>query len=303
MKILLVVNKTLDRGGIKVFDGGYFCLYVPFLQLGHQVKFFDIADKNNNNSTFLKDVDSFKPDLIFCCLTGNQQFMPGEPDIQLFGEITRKGNIKTFNWFCDDTWRFDNFSSKVCSNFTYCSTPEPIYLQKYIDIGYNNILLGGWHSNIDMYIQSDKSTNLAFCGMLNSQRRRLQQLLEKYIPGTVFKHGISYEDMNLLYSRSKIGLNFSINANNGKTQMKGRMFEIPASRAVLLTEYTEGLEEFYELEKEIITFKTDKEMFEKIIYFLKNDSERVKIAEAGFNKFAKEHDSKVRLKNILSRIC
>jgi spore maturation protein CgeB len=106
------------------------------------------------------------------------------------------------------------------------------------------------------------------------------------------------------YSLSKIGVNFSVNANDPeqKTQMKARMVEVPASNSLLVTEYTPGIEEFFEINKEIICFKEEKEMIEKIKYLLNNDSVRNKIAEAGYRRFLKDHESKVRLKNILERV-
>lgn len=305
MKILLVINKTINRNGTEVFDSGYFNLYVPFLELGHQVYFYDIADKRNNNSYFLQTVKEFKPDLIFCCLTGNQRFMVGEPNIELFEEITKKGNIKTFNWFCDDTWRFESFSSKICNKFTCCSTPEPTYVQKYKDIGYNNIILGGWHSNPDLYINIHRKriVNVGFCGGLNQQRQKIFQIIQNSgCPLVEIKQNISYEDMLDLYCRSKIGVNFSVNANNGLTQMKQRVFEIPAAKALLITEYTKGLEEFFELNKEIITFTSQRELFDKIKFYLNNEFARKEIAQAGFVRFTKEHTSRIRLTNILKQI-
>ena len=41
MKILLVLNKTLPRGDNIKFDIGYYNFYIPLLEMGHEVYFYD----------------------------------------------------------------------------------------------------------------------------------------------------------------------------------------------------------------------------------------------------------------------
>ena len=109
MKIILVINKTLGRGTTTCMDAGYYNFYIPLLELGHDVLLYDTvwgADKS-----FTELVDDFKPDLLFCCVTGDSMITPREP-LEEIAQITKSNKIKTFNWFCDDTWRFDNFSKK-----------------------------------------------------------------------------------------------------------------------------------------------------------------------------------------------
>lgn len=302
MKILLVINKSLQRGNISRIDGGYWNLYIPMLQLGHEVKFYDIL--NGEKDSFKDIVEKFKPNLIFCCLTFNSSFAKYE-SLSEIEQITKKGNIKTFNWFCDDTWRFDSISKKVCWNFTACSTPEPTYVQKYKDIGYNNILLGFWHTNEDIIsLSNSKIHDIAFCGSLNHQRISLIDFIKKQNLKINNFFGVSQEDMLINYSSSKIGINFSKNENDPekKTQMKARMVEIPACKSLLVTEYTPGIETFFDVNKEIICFKDEKEMIEKIKYLLNNDPLREKISNAGHQRFLKEHTSKIRIKKILDEL-
>ena len=121
------------------------------------------------------------------------------------------------------------------------------------------------------------------------------------------------------YSRSKIGLNFSKNLNaadkqlqllrapgaftrRDKAQMKARMFEVPASKTLLLTEYTENLEDFFEIDKEIICFDNPSELLAKSKYLLEHPNIMNKITEQGHQRFLKEHESHVRLKKVLQEI-
>ncbi len=299
MRILLVANKFLPRSGKTRFDGAYWNIYIPLLTLGHDVRFYDTYF--GEDKAFESIVGDFKPELIFSILTFDKNFIKFEPTEQIKA-ITKNGNIKTFNWFCDDTWRFEKVSSKVCWDFTACSTPEPNYIHRYKDIGYSNILLGCWHTNSDFSFQnSHKVSDVSFCGHLNSQRSAIFRNLGTKV--NVFSN-LSQEDMMLNYSMSKVGLNLSINENDPqrKTQMKLRMVEIPSTKSVLLTEHTPGLEHLFEEDKEIVTFSSEGEMIEKMKVLLKHDSLREKIAAAGYERFLKEHESKVRLAKLLSEI-
>ena len=100
MKILLTINKTLSNGKNTWIDGGYYNVYEPLKDLGHDVYFWDTVNPEEPN--IKKVIDKFKPDIIFACLTGDLGLTPAEPIA--FEEISRqteKGNIKTFNWFCE----------------------------------------------------------------------------------------------------------------------------------------------------------------------------------------------------------
>jgi len=303
MKILLTCNKTLANGKTEWVDGGYWNVFLPLQKLGHEVRFYDTV--RGEEKTYSDIVDEFKPDLIFCCMTGNPHMTPREPWREIQAE-TGKGNCKTFNWFCDDTWRFENFSSKACNYFHVCSTPEASYIEKFKDIGYDNIILGPWHANIDLYPKEklDKKYDISFCGQLNRDRLFYIDFMKNNDIHVNHFHGLDLEDMNRTIAETKIGINFSKNFNGKppKTQMKGRMFEIPAAGTLLLTEYHKDLEPHFEIDKEIVCFKGPNELLAKLKYLLKSDKIVEKIAENGHNRFMKDHESTVRLKKVIAEI-
>jgi len=80
------------------------------------------------------------------------------------------------------------------------------------------------------------------------------------------------------------------------------MFEVPAARSLLLTEYTPHLEEHYVIDKEIVAFKTPFEMYEKARALLQNPKVIDSIANKGYKRFIKDHESHVRLANVLEEI-
>ena len=178
------------------------------------------------------------------------------------------------------------------------------YINKYKQEGYNNILLGIWHCNQDLKIDSDKVLNVTFCGGLTSSRAQNFNYLGQNNIDLKYFHGLSYEDLFKAYSISKIGLNLTVNDNDidKKPQMKLRIFEIPASKTFLLTEYIDDLENYFEIGKEIETFKTIEEAKDKIDFYLKNDSARENITNAGYQRFLRDHTSRIRLNNIINQI-
>ena len=297
MKILLTLNKTY-RG---FQDMGYWYAYQPLKELGHEVLWYDTV--NPEIKDYTKVLESFKPDLAFCCFTGDPSVAPYEPWLEIDKE-TKSGRTKTFNWFCDDTWRFDSFSSRKCKHFTACSTPEPGYLEKYQTIGYKNILLGNWHANSSFYPKiafNDKDIELCFVGNVTPSRR---MYLDNLSAPAINIYGVPAEQLFLAHSRTKIGINFSVNDNDPAhgTQMKQRMFEIPAGGGLLVTEYHKGIEEFYDIDKEIITFETKSELNKKVDFLLKNPDFVRKVANKGHRRYLQEHDSSVRLKQIIDKL-
>lgn len=300
-RIIVAANKTLPRNGQQELDTGIFYVVEPLKKLGHEVYFYDTVAPEEPD--FDEVVRRFNPDLIFCCFTGNPYITPYEP-WESIQRITYKGKIKTFNWFCDDTWRFDTFSSKVCWLFSYCSTPEPSCMEKFREIGYDNILLGAWHANSQYYPSTeypDKDIDLSFVGGINEERKKF---FDKSGVSVTLAQGLDVEELFKFYCRSKIGINLSVNANDDqkKTQMKQRIFELAAANCVVLTEYHEGIEDFFEVGKEVVAFEGVRDFEEKIKHLRSNPIEAQEIADAGRRRFLRDHDSCVRLEKIVGVI-
>jgi spore maturation protein CgeB len=72
-------------------------------------------------------------------------------------------------------------------------------------------------------------------------------------------------------------------------QIKGRNFEVPGCGGFLLTSPVEDLDRYYEPEREIALFADDRELAEKIRYYLNHEDERAAIARAGYERTLREH--------------
>ena len=101
---------------------------------------------------------------------------------------------------------------------------------------------------------------------------------------------LSQIEMIEMMNRTKIALNFSSSAGSPHLKfLKGRVFEIPATGALLLTEKCEGIEEYFEVGSEIDIFDNSDELLEKLRTLLSNNCLRDKIARSGKEKVLKKY--------------
>jgi spore maturation protein CgeB len=309
MKIILVAPKSISSHRASSneafrFDYAFWNFYLPLCSLGHEVTFFDTSKYGD---TQLKEIiEIYKPDLLFCIMTGAPHFCPQEPWDAIKDE-TDSGRTKTFNWFCDDAWRFNDFSSKFCWYFNCVVTTDDILdVDKYKKIGYNNAIYATWHANADVYsgLNSIKDSDVAFVGNLTGNRKEVFDLLKNRNLNVNHFSKVSFEDMVWNYSKSKIGLNLSKNSNDkdGKLILKARPFEITGVGSMLLTQDAVGLSDCFKNETEIVVFNEIDELVSKCNFLTRNPKIAEKIARNGHKRFLKDHESRIRLSQLLEKI-
>jgi len=84
-------------------------------------------------------------------------------------------------------------------------------------------------------------------------------------------------------------------------QIKGRNFEVPGCGGFLLTGLVEDLDRYYVPEREICLFADERELVEKIRYYLDHEDERAAIARAGYVRILREHTYVHRFTDIFCR--
>lgn len=97
-----------------------------------------------------------------------------------------------------------------------------------------------------------------------------------------------------MFSRSKINLGFSTCGDTHEreeriVQVRLRDFEVPMSGGFYMVEYLEELEEFFEIGKEIVCYRSREDLAEKIKYYLSHDAEREAIRRAGYERCLRDH--------------
>jgi spore maturation protein CgeB len=145
---------------------------------------------------------------------------------------------------------------------------------------------------------------VSFIGEAHGNRRqRVQYLLDRGISVSCFGHGwphgpVSADDVPKIMRNSVISLNFA-NSRGRRNQIKARTFEVPGAGGFLLTEPAPFLENWYAPDLEIAVFRSDRELVQKIEFYLSQPDIRDRIAAAGFERTRNDHTYEKRLQHVL----
>lgn len=338
MRILFVA--PLHDYGIAERGHGfeYYTFYEFFKRSGHDVRYFDSVGvfksrgREGADRDLLGVVDAERPDLLFSVLFTDEL----NPDtIRMISERTE---TVTLNWFCDDHWRFENFSADWAPAYDWVVTTARSAVPKYAAIGYRHAIKNQWACNDLLYRKLDLPMryDVSFVGQPHGNRRCvLEALRARGIDVATFGLGwdsgrVSQDEMIRIFNQSRINLNLA-NASTpseetaessagwlsrllgGVTrkrrksayvqQIKARTFEVPGCGGFLLTEPADDLEEYYDLGKEVVTFDGVADLAAKISYYLAHDDERRAIARAGYERTLRDHTYERRFAEIFARIC
>jgi len=276
---------------------------------GVEVELFDFLEAHHRGGPdevrhgLLEAVGRFRPQLLFTVLYQDQVPM------DLLAELRDRPDLLTFNWFCDDHWRFEDFTSRYAPLFNACSTTALSALPKYEAIGMRNVIKTQWACNHNLYRPTGGSPrfDVTFVGQPHGNRRKVIAALRR-AGHHVSAWGQGWEDGRLdqdemirVFSESHINLNLS-NASVRRSrrrfwqapprraeQVKGRNFEIPGCGGFQLSGDAEDLRSCFEPDREIVIFQTDTELIEAVARYLRDDAQRRAIAEAGWRRTMAEH--------------
>ena len=143
--------------------------------------------------------------------------------------------------------------------------------------------------------------DLAFVGNDGGVPRKflLQELRERF-PGS-FIGRAPYDRMAQLYSQSKIGFHYIECTSPLKDHVSMRVYEVLASGAMLLANALEpgafdavGLQD----RRELVVYRTPRELFDLARRYLDHDAERRRIAEAGCRAVLERHTYRHRAEAI-----
>jgi spore maturation protein CgeB len=135
---------------------------------------------------------------------------------------------------------------------------------------------------------------------------RRGQLQEKY-PSHLHPP-VSDEEMIRTYSQSKISLGFLevYDQHNPSALVKQhlhlREFEAPMSGALYLTGWCEELEDFYEPDVEILIYRNEHEMLDKVRHYLAHPEDAERVRQAGHQRAIREHTYHRRFELLFQQI-
>jgi hypothetical protein len=114
--------------------------------------------------------------------------------------------------------------------------------------------------------------------------------------------GVWGEELLRLYNTSKIVLNVTNWDPARYVALNQRVFDVPATGAFLLTDYSPELEEHYRLGEEIVCYRDVEELRDKARHFLAHDAERERIAAAGYRKALTLPTIRDRMRRVIERV-
>lgn len=266
-----------------------------FENLGHTVIRYDYRKRARDLDGKLSNFNPKRDeDLIFLCKME-------KPDIILFSKCNQMdvrvveecGKIgKTVLWYMDN---FHNINQELIqkmyvSDYVFCSTLTGFDVGKKHN---RNVykLKGGYDSKIHKPVGLQKLRDVCFIGGLYPYRIPYFKSVGFQVFSNVYN-----EEHSKVVSETRINLNFT--EGDG---VSNRIYKIMAAGGFLLSNPWKGLEEDFIVGVHLDIFKTQKELKEKISYYLKHKKIRKKIAQAG-KELVVKWDDMAYAKEILRRV-
>jgi spore maturation protein CgeB len=240
-------------------------------------------------------------------------------------DAIRALGIRTVNWYCNAAHQF-HLVREITPHYDWCLVPEKFRLADYRALGARPIYCQE-AANPAVYKPYDVPRDLpvTFVGQAYGDRPAyVEHLLAQGIDVRVWGHGwridpkyqppsgsplwrlpagvaggpLDDEAMIRTFSRSRINLGFS---TCGETHVAGaepggrivqvrlRDFEVPMCGGFYMVEEMAELAEFFVPGKEIVFYRSQADLAEKIRYYLAHDDERERIRLAGHRRALGEH--------------
>lgn len=266
-------------------------------------------ERNEQMYNFVeKCVSENEIDVIVCYLSG----FSTTPEIL---QKIRTLQIPMINESLDDERKFVSKKGKdriyrgmkdICRYFDLSLTTSQSALKKYV-VEDCKVMYKDYAGNESIYkkLGLEKKYDVVFIGANYGIRKKYVDFLIKngikvYAKGDGWENGFaSNEEMITLFNEAKIVLGFStVGKNDDIFILKGRDFEVPLTGSLYMTGYHKELEEYFELGEDIETYKTQEELLDKVLFYLKNEKKREEIAFRGYKKCLKNYTAKVAYEKV-----
>jgi spore maturation protein CgeB len=296
--------------------------------MGHILTVFDFLGRTRSDGVerMRRDLIALageaQPDLAFFVLFTDQL------DTSTIEAVGRVGGCPTVNWFADDHWRFESFTRHFAPAFDLAVTTDADSLPKYHLLPNTRVHLSQWACNRYAYgrVTDEISHDVTFVGQPHGDRRQTVAMLrDAGIPVECWGFGwpsgpVEHAGMVEIFASSRINLNPSNSSEvpglkarlrrvlhlhpppPRPPQIKGRNFEVPGCGGFLLTERVPHLERYFGLDQEVAVFDGTDDLLDKVRYWLGDDDERKRVADAGYRRVMAEHTYDHRFAHIFDEL-
>jgi len=228
-------------------------------------------------------------------------------DHQLLKELRDGYKLHTIIWLSDDDVRYEQTKELVrCFSLVVTTILERHKQRQKLGI---NSYHAQFYSNTTLYrnLHIKKAYDVVFIGQKFGSRGASVDFLRRngidvrtFGPFWGAGSRLSQMEMIDVINKAKIMLNFSGSSKDpSKRYIKGRVFEIIACGAFMLTEECNDLDLYLQRGKEVVTFEGKEDMLAKIRHYLAHEQEREAIAAAGERKIRREYTYRGAFKKIL----
>lgn len=306
-KIIFVGLKADYDDELRGMSFEYYNFFLPLIEMGMVAKIFDPYElsrkwgRTTTSKALWEAVGQFQPHFVFYF------HYLDVIEYEIWRKISSISSCSSIIWLADDHWRHEE-TAVLEKNFNLIVTTWKDGLTLLGREG--KAFLGQWGVNSGLFrdLGLQRDLDVSFIGQRYGEREKYINALRKagikvqvFGTGWPNSHRLNQFEMIEALNKSKMVLNFADASHSGIKQIKARPFEATACGACLLTEYSEGIEEFFQPGSEVVCFRTLDEMVDKAKYYLNQEKERGEIARAGKARSVREHDIKARLQKILDR--
>ncbi len=288
-----------------------FSFYVNYLE------YYKKFGNNNFNKFIIDYIFKYKITHIFIFLTGWDFTLSPK----LLFSISKSTPIILFTY--DTEYYFENLERYYAQFADLVVTADKFSSFAFQELNINSHCAFSMYDGINKYrkLSLIKDIDVSFIGNLNIGKR-------KFYIDFLKKNNINIKDYGLnstndvidedkmieIINRSKIVLNFTGLQNFTRMppgiprirarikQSKGRPIEIGLCGSFLLTETSPGIEYMYDISNQVAVFSKEDELLEKIIFYLKNESNREQMALNCHNYSIDNYELKSGFKKIFIKL-
>ncbi|MEE9913617.1 MAG: glycosyltransferase [Deltaproteobacteria bacterium] len=276
----------------------HFCFFLPLQDMFSRIILYDYWKRclevgiEGANQEITEIVRKEQPKYVLWVAIGQYY----EVKLSTFDAIRKEGSI-VVGWLFDVNIRFHYYSKWLVPYVDYFIVDDREAVGKFRTLGAwaTQAICTGKAMELDWSMPKEIH-EISFVGRFYGNRRDyIKKIQDMNFPIHLFGASagkfVTYQEMNHIFSTSKINLNFSMDFKNQKLAIKARIFEVCLAGGFLLTEYFPGIEAHFDLGKEIVCFTNTREMIEKITFYLHHEEERRLIAKAGWERARKEYSA------------
>ena len=220
---------------------------------------------------------------------------PGIVHPKIFQDINNKG-IFTVNWSGDCRTGTPTWYLQTNANLTLYSNERDVNNTRAAGLKSDFLQIGIDPNIFNLHDEKRNHNKVVFMGNnyanqfpLGRERNVLSDML---VNGGYAVYGNGYRgakgslngnqlEESIVYNNSDIAINHS--HYNDDRYTSDRMFRIMGSGCFCLSHHYQGIEKDFEVGKHLDTYRTFKEMNDKINFYLANPVERERIAKHGYN--------------------